>query len=75
VSADESLREASAFAKEVKATFPVVHDVKGKMNDQFGVEGLPANVIVGRDGKVVASIDGVDEKALDAAVEKAVGAK
>lgn len=45
------------------------------MTEQFGVEGMPANVIVGRNGKVLASIEGVDTKALDTAVAKAVASK
>lgn len=75
VSSDESLREASAFAKEVKATFPVVHDAKGAVSDKFKVEAIPANVVVNRQGKVIASIEGADMPALEAAIAKAVGAK
>jgi len=73
VSPDEDVSEAGAFAKEIRATFPVVHDQKGQVFEKFGVLGLPANVVIGRDGKVVATIEGVNRKQLDAAVEKALG--
>jgi hypothetical protein len=36
---------------------------------------MPSNVVVGRNGKVVAAIEGLDIAALDAAVAKAVAAK
>lgn len=73
VSADEKLEEAAAFAKEVKATFPVIHDVEAEIFDKFGIEGLPANVLVGRDGKVIQTLEGFDEKALMSTVAKAMG--
>jgi peroxiredoxin len=75
VSNDEKVSEAGAFAKEIKATFPVLHDVKSAVFDKFGVVGLPANVVIGRNGKVVYSGEGSEVKSLEAAVAKAVGGK
>ena len=75
VSADEKLSEASAFAKEIRATFPVVHDPKSAVTDKYGVLGLPANVVVGRNGKIVYSQSGADLPALEAAVSGAVAKK
>lgn len=73
VSSDDDVKKASAFAREIKATFPVVHDPEFKIHDKFGVQPIPANVVIDRRGRVVASIEGVDLKRLDAAVAKAVG--
>lgn len=73
VSADPKVAEAGAFAKEVKATFPVVHDASSKMTDAFGVLPLPANVVVDRSGKVVYSGEGANLAALQSAIEKAIG--
>ena len=73
VSADQKVSEAGAFAKEVRATFPVVHDVKASVFEKFQVEPLPTNIVIGRDGKVQLSQEGADVKALEAAVAKAVG--
>jgi peroxiredoxin len=75
VSADQSSTEAGAFAKEIRATFPVLHDVDGKVFGQFGVLGLPANLVVDRKGKVVYSFEGDNVKALESAVAKAMSAK
>lgn len=73
VSADQKLNEASAFAKEVRATFPVVHDVKASVFEKFQVEPLPTNIVIGRDGKVQLAQEGADVKVLEAAVVKALG--
>jgi cytochrome c biogenesis protein CcmG, thiol:disulfide interchange protein DsbE len=75
VSSDEKASEAGAFAKEIRATFPVVHDVKTTMSEKFGVEGLPANVLVDRKGKVIGSWEGSKVKEMEAAVAKAIGGK
>jgi peroxiredoxin len=74
VSPDEKASEAGAFAKEIKATFPVVHDPAYKVHEKFGVEPIPANVVINRKGKVVASIEGFDGtgKDLEAAVARAM---
>lgn len=72
---DEDPKEAGAFAKEVKATFPVIQDPPYTIFEKYGVEGIPANIIIDRKGKVVAAIEGLDTKALDAAVKKAMDAK
>jgi peroxiredoxin len=75
VSPDAKVEEAGAFAKEIKATFPVVHDAKMTVFEKFGALGLPANVVIGRNGKVLASIEGDNIKAVQAAVAKAMAAK
>ena len=75
VSADEKLSEAAAFGKEIKATFPVVHDAKGTVGEKYGAGALPSNVVIGRNGKVVTSVEGANMKALEAAINKALAAK
>jgi len=75
VSSDENPAEAGAFAKEIKATFPVVHDVKGTVSEKYGVLGLPANLVIDRKGKIVYSAEGSDVKGLTAAVTKTVAAR
>jgi len=73
VSFDEDPKEAGAFAKEVKATFPVVHDTKTALFEKFRVEPIPSNVVIDRKGKVVAAIEGADVDAIEKAVIKALG--
>jgi peroxiredoxin len=75
VSSDESPAQAGAFAKEIKATFPVVHDKNSAVFEKFGVEPLPTNIVIDRKGRVVYSKGEVDLKGLEAAVQRAVAAK
>lgn len=75
ITPDEDPNEAGSFAKEVKATFPVLQDTSYAIFEKFGVEPIPANVVIDRKGKVVAAIEGLNTKALDAAVAKAIAAK
>lgn len=75
VSSDEKVAEAGAFAKQTKATFPVVHDPKGVLFRKFGVSPIPANVIIDRKGRVVAALEGMELMRLYTTVHRAVGAK
>ncbi len=47
----EAIRE---YAKELRLTFSPVLDPKGEINAAYGVIGLPATFLVGRDGRAVA---------------------
>jgi peroxiredoxin len=75
VTPDEDPKEAGAYAREVRATFPVVQDPPYAIFEKFGVEGTPSNIVIDRKGKVVAAIEGLNTKALDAAVASAMAAK
>ena len=59
VSSDEDVKQAGAFAKEVKATFPVVHDKSSAVFEKFGVVPLPTNIVIDRKG-IVRAIDPAD---------------
>ena len=72
MSNDESLKEAGAFARQVKATFPVLHDPNDTVFKKYGVSAIPANVVIDRKGKVVFTVEGADIKAIDAAIVKAL---
>ena len=61
-----------AFAKEVKATFPVVQDKDAPIHEKFGVGALPSNVLLDRAGKVTYIQEGVELPKLEAAIKKAV---
>lgn len=75
VSNDETAAEAGNFAKQVKATFPVLHDPKSTVSNRYGISPIPANVVIDRKGRVVAAIEGADVPKLNAAVAKAMAAK
>lgn len=42
------------YARELGLTFPLILDPDGKINALYGVVGLPATFVVGRDGRAVA---------------------
>jgi peroxiredoxin len=74
VTFDQDPKEAGAFAKEIKATFPVIQDANTAIFEKFAIEPIPANVVIDRNGKVVASFEGAPNlKALEAAIQKAIG--
>ncbi len=75
VSSDESLTEASSFAKEIRATFPVIHDPKSTVTNRFGVVGIPANVVIDRSGKVLDSVEGPDVARLEKDINLALTRK
>jgi hypothetical protein len=56
----------------MKPAFKVVHDPSQKSATAYDVGPIPANFVVGRDGKIVAVV-GYDLPALKKAAEKAVG--
>lgn len=72
---DEKASEAGAFAKEIRATFPVVHDVKSAVFQKYGVEPIPANVVINRKGRVVGSVEGAKLPQIEAAIKKALASK
>jgi len=50
----------------------VVHDTKTAIFEKFQVEPIPSNVIIDRNGKVVAAIEGADLEAIEAAITKSL---
>ena len=54
VNARENKDVAARFIKQLGLTFPVVLDPDGMINVLYGVIGLPATFVVGRDGRAVA---------------------
>jgi cytochrome c biogenesis protein CcmG/thiol:disulfide interchange protein DsbE len=54
INAREETEAIRGYAKELRLTFPLVLDPKGEINAAYGVIGLPATFLVGRDGRAVA---------------------
>lgn len=48
----EEKQDVQAFVTQTKLTVPVLLDSEGKVGEQYGVEGIPQTVIIGKDGKV-----------------------
>lgn len=49
---DDTPEKLRAFAARRRVTMPIAFDAEGKAHDSFGLTGVPALVIVDRDGKV-----------------------
>lgn len=56
----------------MKPAFKVVHDPKQQAAGAYGVTAIPANYVLGRNGKVLAVV-GFDLPALQQAAARAVG--
>jgi cytochrome c biogenesis protein CcmG/thiol:disulfide interchange protein DsbE len=54
INAREHPRAVGRYAQELRLTFPLVLDPAGKINNLYGVIGLPTTFVVGRDGRAVA---------------------
>jgi cytochrome c biogenesis protein CcmG/thiol:disulfide interchange protein DsbE len=54
VNARENVPTIRRFVKELDLTFPMVVDLEGRINTLYGVVGVPATFIIGRDGRAVA---------------------
>jgi peroxiredoxin len=67
---DGSDTPVKKFVAQMKPAFKVVHDSSQHGAAAYGVAAIPANYVIGRDGKVVAVI-GYDLPALQQAAAKA----
>ena len=54
INAREGTEAIRGYAKDLRLTFPLVLDPKGEVNAVYGVIGLPATFLIGRDGRAVA---------------------
>jgi thiol-disulfide isomerase/thioredoxin len=54
VNTREDTEAVGRYAKKLGLSFPLVLDSDGKINALYGVIGLPATFLVGRDGRAVA---------------------
>ena len=53
ISTDDTRREAERYVKDTKLTFPVLWDREGKVQEEYGVEGIPMLFVIDENGKVV----------------------
>lgn len=61
INSREGTQAIREYAKELRLTFPLVLDPKGEINAAYGVVGLPATFLIGRDGRAVARAVGPRE--------------
>lgn len=75
---DGALVKSKEYWDKNKFSFPFLDDIKGDVIKQYGFDGIPATVVIGPDGKVVAVHQGFDAnltETLKAEVLKALGGK
>jgi cytochrome c biogenesis protein CcmG/thiol:disulfide interchange protein DsbE len=78
VNLDKKRDDADRFLAEVPAQFSVALDPQGASAKQFQIKGMPSSVLIGADGRVIATHSGFrdDERAeLEARISAALGAK
>jgi peroxiredoxin len=61
INAREDAATIRRYAKDLALTFPLIVDKDGTINALYGVVGLPATFIIGRDGRAVAFAVGTRE--------------
>jgi len=70
VSMDDSSKDAAAFAREMKITYPVVMGTSQVADAYGGVLGLPVNLLIARDGRIVQKdVGATDLNALEKQVQ------
>ena len=61
---------AGQWKKDFKVGFPILFDPKMNIANAYEVEGIPLNIAIDRNGKVVKVVEGYNTAALDAAVKQ-----
>jgi Thiol-disulfide isomerase and thioredoxins len=66
VSMDDSSKDAASYAREMKMTYPVVMATSEVADSYGGVLGLPVNLLISRDGRIVSKdVGATDLNALE----------
>ncbi|GBC98221.1 Thiol-disulfide oxidoreductase ResA [bacterium HR17] len=70
----DPFQRAKEFASKHKLTYTVLVDASedGKVAQLYGVEGVPTNVVIGKDGKIRYLQAGFDEEGLKRSIEEAL---
>ena len=73
VSVDDELGNAQRFVRELRPSFPTLHDGSHQIAERWMPPSMPTTYLVGRDGTVLAALTGDDLQQLDARVAEALG--
>jgi peroxiredoxin len=72
----EKVREnAGQWSKTFHVAFPVIYDPEHKIAKAYNVQGIPFNVVIDREGKIVDVFNGARSDAIDAAAAKLASSK
>ena len=73
MTADDSVGDAKAFAKEFGFAFPVLLDEKGEVANRYQVQSIPTTFFVNREGIIVDKVLGlVDPQTLENKFKKLI---
>jgi thiol-disulfide isomerase/thioredoxin len=70
---NEPIHILDEFVKDRKSKYPLFHDFAGMASGSYKVEALPAQYLVGRDGKIIWAQIGAGMGDVTRAVEDAMG--
>jgi peroxiredoxin len=62
VNLNEDSQTVSSFMNKKRFKMPVLMDLDGSIGNRFGVQGIPATFIIGKDGKILKNIVGSTTK-------------
>jgi hemin uptake protein HemP len=78
INVDKKREDADKFLADTPASFTIAFDAAGDSPRRFEIKGMPSSVLVGPDGKVIATHNGFREeerKELEERITRALGAK
>ena len=73
VSVDDEAASFQRFVRELRPSFPVVHDATHQIAERWSPPAMPTTYVIGRDGVVAAVLVGEDIQHLEARVLAALG--
>jgi thiol-disulfide isomerase/thioredoxin len=74
VSMDDSTKDAANYAREMKMTYPVVMATSDVADSYGGVLGLPVNLLISRDGRIISKdVGATDLNALEKQIAAELG--
>lgn len=73
VSVDDDPANFQRFVRELRPSFPVVHDASHQIAERWGPASMPTTYVIGRDGVVVAALTGDEVQQVEARVAAALG--
>jgi len=72
---ENAAKSAREFKEKHKLTYPILLDTEAKYAEKFSVEGVPTNVIIDKEGKVVYLQAGFDKEGLECKLKEVLGVK
>ena len=78
VSLDENIADALKLIQHQELDLTVLHDPSGVSPSRFNISSMPTTIVIGRDGRIVATADGFSEshrRKLTQALEASLNAR